>query len=423
MQETSPKSLTVRSIWGEFAPAFVIVVNTLVWYIISLSVLSSMIDDLSTQGQLEGLLYSSYYLATAFSAILGAIILPRLKGIGISLWMLFGAVMSLIMLSIPSNVEWINLLIVIILGISIGSGLPSTLAYFANRAPIHKRGFFGGVSWGAIGFMILLLLFFMSIFGTLYGLLALFIWRLIGFGVFTLLDNRRQISNNIKKVESYRNILRKKDVLLYLLPWVMFSLVNFIEAPILIGLMGNLATTLAFVEFVIVGFFALIGGTLADRIGRKRVVIAGFVFLGINYAALSVFYANPISWYLYTLLDGVTWGMFAAVFFMALWGDLAMNSKKEKYYVLGGLPYLLSGFLPILVQTYILSVPPSMAFSVASFFLFIAVLPLIYAPETLPEKHIKDRELKSYIEKAKQVAQKHEDRDHKVVKTKTNYRS
>jgi hypothetical protein len=36
----------------------------------------------------------------------------------------------------------------------------------------------------------------------------------------------------------------------------------------------------------------------------------------------------------------------------------------------------------------------------------LAVLPLIYAPETLPEKTMKDRELKSYIEKAKKEVAK-----------------
>ena len=35
-----------------------------------------------------------------------------------------------------------------------------------------------------------------------------------------------------------------------------------------------------------------------------------------------------------------------------------------------------------------------------------AVIPLMYAPETLPEKTMKDRELKSYVEKAQKLAQK-----------------
>jgi len=44
--------------------------------------------------------------------------------------------------------------------------------------------------------------------------------------------------------------------------------------------------------------------------------------------------------------------------------------------------------------------------SIASFFLFLAVLPLFYAPETLPEKEIKERELKEYLKKARKIKEK-----------------
>ncbi len=47
------------------------------------------------------------------------------------------------------------------------------------------------------------------------------------------------------------------------------------------------------------------------------------------------------------------------------------------------------------------------AFSLASFFLFVAVLPLMYANETLSEKRVKEMELKSYLEKAKKVKDKY----------------
>lgn len=88
-------------------------------------------------------------------------------------------------------------------------------------------------------------------------------------------------------------------------------------------------------------------------------------------------------------------------------GDLAERRSKERYYLLGGLPYLLAGYLSILVKPYVASIPISSAFSLASFFLFLAVLPLLYARETLPEKTIKDRELKTYVEKAKKTKEKY----------------
>jgi hypothetical protein len=128
--------------------------------------------------------------------------------------------------------------------------------------------------------------------------------------------------------------------------------------------------------------------------------------LGIEYAVLSTFSGNSITLYLFLILDGTTWGLLFSAFFTAIWGDLAENQEKEKYYVLGGLPYLLSNFLYVLVKPFVGGIPITTAFSFASFFLFLAVIPLMYAPETLPEKSMKDRELKNYLEKAQKFAHK-----------------
>ncbi|MCL6579519.1 MAG: hypothetical protein K6T73_09070, partial [Candidatus Bathyarchaeota archaeon] len=78
-----------------------------------------------------------------------------------------------------------------------------------------------------------------------------------------------------------------------------------------------------------------------------------------------------------------------------------------KFYALGGLPFLLANFVSILIRPYASAISPTAAFSFASFFLFLAVLPLMYAPETLPEKKIKERELKEYVEKAKKIKEKY----------------
>jgi hypothetical protein len=92
---------------------------------------------------------------------------------------------------------------------------------------------------------------------------------------------------------------------------------------------------------------------------------------------------------------------------MTLWGDLAEEGQKEKFYVLGGLPYLLAGFLSVIVKPFAEVIQTVTAFSLASFFLFVAVLPLMYAPETLPEKKIKERELRDYLDKAKKTKEKY----------------
>jgi hypothetical protein len=53
-----------------------------------------------------------------------------------------------------------------------------------------------------------------------------------------------------------------------------------------------------------------------------------------------------------------------------------------------------------LVQPFAQYINIGLSFSFASFFLFIAILPLVFASETLSDKIIKERELNGYIQKA-----------------------
>jgi hypothetical protein len=95
------------------------------------------------------------------------------------------------------------------------------------------------------------------------------------------------------------------------------------------------------------------------------------------------------------------------MFISTIWGDLSPKGDGEKYYAVGNMPFFVTwGILQLVSAQYLMSIPSYAVFSFASFFLFLAVLPLMYAPETLPEKKIKERELKDYIEKAKKIKKK-----------------
>jgi len=391
----------------QFAPALALVFNSLVWYTLMYALFSNEVNGLSLSVTLTFALYGVYYGGFALSAVLGAAFFPRARERCLLVWMFLGTSATVLLPFIESNSFQANVLVSLFLGISVGVGLPSSLAYFADTTIVENRGRCGGVVWGAVGFSVLGIGLFVNMLGSFEAFMALAIWRGAGALVFYVLSRMRgklQISLN---TSSYRLILGRRDVTLYLLPWIMFSLVNFAESPILGNLFGDFQVFVGFIEFAIAGFFAIVGGILADSVGRKRVVITGFAILGIEYAVLSLFSGVRASWVVYTVCDGIAWGMFASVFFMTLWGDLAEDRQKEKYYVLGGLPYLLAGFLPILVKPFVGGIETVTAFSLASFFLFLAVLPLMYAPETLPEKKIKEMELRSYAEKAKKVKEKY----------------
>jgi len=396
-----------KIVWKEFLPAFIVAFNSLTWYTLTWAMFNSSINNLHASATETLVLFAVHFVGVASSAILGSIICPRAREISFLLWMFVGTIMSVLLTTIATNSASVNILISLFLGISFGIGLPSCLAYFADVTFVENRGIHGGVTWSAIGFGILLLALLVNTLNSISGFLALATWRGLGLITFFLVRSKGKIQQT-RNPSDYSSILRRRDVILYLVPWVMFCLVNFMEAPILENLFGDFYILVGFIEFALTGIFALIGGILADHVGRKRVIITGFVVLGIEYAVLSLLSEMPVSWYLYTAFDGIAWGMFASVFFMTLWGDLAGKYEREKYYLVGGLPYLLAGLLPILVKPYVEIIPSSATFSLASFFLFLAVIPLMYAPETLPEKKIKERELKKYIEKAKKVREKYD---------------
>ena len=89
-------------------------------------------------------------------------------------------------------------------------------------------------------------------------------------------------------------------------------------------------------------------------------------------------------------------------------GDLSKLGSREKYYTLGSLPFFLTVVIGLQLKEYILKIADTSVFSVAAFFLFIAVLALLYAPETLPEKKMELRRLRNFAEEAKKIKEKYE---------------
>jgi MFS family permease len=201
----------------------------------------------------------------------------------------------------------------------------------------------------------------------------------------------------------------------------MVNLVTYMTVPFLTRIYteGSYFQLATVVENVLIAAFAVISGFLSDLFGRKRLTIIGFAMLGIGYAVLGLTQTNIIGWYFYVIIDGIAWGIFYTVLLFTIWGDLAQTHNSEKYYVIGALPYLFSNFIRLLVGPYVFNIPAGEIFTFACIFLFLAVLPLIYAPETLSEKTMKDRELKNYLEKAQKIAQKEAEKNQKQDANKT----
>jgi len=228
------------------------------------------------------------------------------------------------------------------------------------------------------------------------------VWRALGLGAFLLhVDVGRAVQ---LKPTSYRSILRRKTFLLYLLPWLAFCLINFFEIEVLTQ---HLKMELMFSAAFVIGCFSCIaGGWLMDLKGRRWIIILALVMLGFGYALLSFFPFILPAQVFYVIVDGIAFGILTVAFMFVVWGDIANGEQGEKFYAIGLAPVPIAIGLSALVSPQLAKIDLSGAFSIASFFLFLAIIPIFFAPELLPEKVIKERELKKYVEEAKKVARR-----------------
>ena len=393
----------------DFLAVLILVVNAFSWYFPLYVFLEDTFRAYMDSAILLAVFGVHYAAAIGFAAASTFLIRRIRRDLFLSIWMIIGAAVSAMMIMIQTNSVLFIWLTSFLLGMSLGLGFPSCLAYFGDFGAGESRGGLGGIVWFVSGICMLLLGLLASVSSFTVAVLIFAAWRGIGLILFLLVKPDEIPEETVVDVP-YKSILVDRYFLLYLIPWTMFCLVNFLEIPITNILFGtDIAYFVPVAEFGIGGVIALIGGWIADSVGRKRVIIFGFIMLGIGYAVLGLFQNIIFSWYLYIILDGAAWGIFALMFYLVIWPELAGNRMKERYYFIGVLPFLISSYILILFTPYAELVPIAAAFSLASFFLFLAVLPLLYAPETLPEKQIELKRLRSYTEKAKKLREKRQE--------------
>lgn len=298
------------------------------------------------------------------------------------------------------------------LGFYFGLGMPICMGYFAAGTRPEKRAKSGAVIILMIGLGFPIL---SSIDGSQVVLVAsaLTVWRFLALATLFAFRPPERIAE-AKNTVSYRAVIGNKTFLLYLVPWFMFVLINElamqINADYFKTLSAAFSSNYLVIENVLSGVSAILCGLLADRKGRKRIALVGFALLGLGYAALGVSngssYAVSAAWF-YIAADGIAWGAFSMLFLITIWGDIAQEKNSEKYYFIGVLPYLISNLMGLTMGTFISeNMLEGTVFSFASFFLFIAILPLAYAPETLSDKILSSLDINHYVTKALKKANK-----------------
>jgi len=390
----------------DFFAIFILLLNSFTWYYMTLILIDSISSDLN----MASLSRALYYTLSFGSSIIGAVLSDKIRRLQfLKFWIALGVMSSLLPYFIGITTPTHVLAIFSFLGITFGLGMPSCLAYFADYTIVENRGRISGIIFliTNLSALPLSILFMMSDVATSFITLA--IWRGLGLILFLFLIYDQKMAIERKRA-SFTSIFYNRSFVLYVIPWFMFNFINISEKIILKDFFGpDFHSFILMMEPMIGSFSAFAGGLLSDIIGRKKVVIYGFVSLGVAYAIIGIAPRPPmlLSWYFYLIVDGVAAGILWVTFILVLWGDLSQLGAREKYYAVGSTPFLMTEIIPLILAPYITTIPAYAAFSLASFFLFLSVLPLMYAPETLPEKKIELRRLRGYVEKAKKIREKY----------------
>jgi MFS family permease len=376
----------------------ILVASTLIWGLYSVYFLTVVAESGNLATSEVEIIQVVNLLSIVAAVVLGVFLVQRVRKrvVFLKYWIVGSVLLSLVPIAVNVTSFIPATIFFFFVGGYFGLGLPVSFGYFAASTETGNRSRLGGIVF-LVSFLGVFLLGSLSMADVVLNALFLAVFEAITLGITVAIKpEEREILQS--EFVGYRQILGNRSFLLYFIPWIMFTAIDFMALPLVNKIFPEYFIIIEMSGTLLAGVLAVAFGFFADYVGRKRLVVAGFALLGVGYGTLSIFQGNILGWCLFAIVDGFAWGIFCAVFLITIWGDLAHGKSGEKYYAIGFLPFLFSAVLPH-TGTFISDMVQTSApvFSFASVFLFIAVLPLAYAPETL---NLKDLEFKSYLDKA-----------------------
>jgi MFS family permease len=303
--------------------SLLLLINSVVWFSVSWFVIEGLMGEASVNTVL--LVSSSYFGALLVSAIIGATLLNkklREKRPLLS-WVLLGAVACVLSAALAPERNSINLVFVSIpLGALAGLGIPTCLALFSKVTRTKSRGRNGAIAFFLIQAFTVLIFMPISSANMDYQFLVLAAWRLVG--VLCVLFWMPHEGVAEERQIQLLDIIRERTFFLYFIPWFLFTIVNFVEQPLLEHYFGaELYNLYMMAGILIISVSAFLAGAICDFKGRKVSGILGFILLGISYAFLTLLPETQVSQILWVLLVGVAWGLLYVTFILVVWGDIS----------------------------------------------------------------------------------------------------
>jgi MFS family permease len=293
----------------------------------------------------------------------------------------------------------------LLLGLSFGFGLPTCLALVGECTVMEERARVAGL---------IILCTFIIVFSGMLVATMLDIGIIVTFLLFAALRSISFLGLIIDKCKIQREDENEKtrlpstayrEFIFYLIPWAMFQIVGS-SAGNLIPSTPDYASAIAIgsvIRYIFIALFGLVSGVVADRFGRKTPIIAGLIMLAISVILLG-YAKSPTSVLIYLPVSGIAWGSFFAIY-LAIPGDLSVPGYRRKFY---GLEYILLLVIffsfSLLPGGQLFATNPANSFAlILSAILFLSIVPVLRANETLSGKKIAERKMKDHLDKIEKL--------------------
>ena len=215
---------------------------------------------------------------------------------------------------------------------------------------------------------------------------------------------KSKLGNN-QASEKGEKTFEKRVMLLYLIPWIIFSMINVTLAKndsfyIFQQSSSSFIMFLAVLQVVGVSIGAITIGFLADFVGRRISAAIVLTLYGVG-SAFSGLFNSKWAFSLVYLISGVSWGSLFVLFLFVIWSDLANKENWAKMYALGLITYFASWGVSALVPQVFLSLETgSLVTCLISFF---AIVPIFAVPELSSNDFIENMRIKRHIDSVKKL--------------------
>jgi MFS family permease len=347
---------------------------------------------------------ASFSFAIAVTLLFASYFINRLNSLAVVL--LSFILISLIALFIPFIFESsLRLSLIFLAGISFGVGQIAFFVHFWKMTPSDSRG---RVS-GRIGFITLLMYFIINVVventSLSVDVVAILIPSLGALAVIVLNLRNRKTPERNENAEYYPE---KRTVLLYLIPWMLFSLINATLAKNIVSNSSQVVTSsflfLLLLQTVFSFVGALGGGIITDFLGRRQALALSITLYGVS-IALSGIVQNLTVFSFAFAAEGLSWGILLTLYSFVIWGDLANKKNCAKMYSIGLITlYAANGVGQL--STPLSQISPVNSALIGCSIIFLSIVPLALAPELVPSSIREKAKLKKYIDQMKKLNKK-----------------